>query len=161
MPLEHSQHVNFHFEVSFNGIGKGHIDSRFQSVSGLEVQFETESIKEGGINQFEHVIPVRRKYSDLVLKRGYMSADDQSCLAEWLANAYDNNFVQPTNLDVILLNQEHEPLITWKVIHAWPKSWKLGELNAEKGEVLIETIELSYNYFNFQKPAKPKVENAS
>ena len=36
-----------------------------------------------------------------------------------------------------------------KIMHAWPKNWKIGELNAERGEVLIETLELNYNYFEF------------
>ena len=146
------QNVNFHFEVSFNGLGTGHVDGKFQSVSGLDIQFDTETIKEGGENRYEHVIPVRRKVSDLVLKRGVMSANDNSLLTNWLKNAYENNRVRPVNLDVILLNEDHKPLFKWVVIHAWPKSWKMGELNAEKGEVLVETLELAYNRFEFSKP---------
>ena len=34
----------------------------------------------------------------------------------------------------------------------WPKGWKMGELNAEKGEILIETLELNYNRFEFKDP---------
>jgi len=40
----------------------------------------------------------------------------------------------------------------WVVIHAWPKNWKLGEFNAERSEVLIETLELNYNRFEFVTP---------
>lgn len=147
-----TQHTNFHFEVSFNGIGTNNLDARFQSVTGLEATFDTETIKEGGENRFEHVIPVRRKYSDLVLKRGALAKGDSSAITEWLDNSFRNFFVRPVNLDVILLNEKHEPLMKWKVIHAWPKAWKFGELNAEKGEVLLETLELSYNRFEFEKP---------
>lgn len=146
------QHVNFHFEVSFNGLGRGHLDGKFQSVSGLEIQFDTETVKEGGENRFEHVIPVRRKVSDLVLKRGIMSIADNSLLTGWLKNAYENNKVRPVDIDILLLNEEQKPLAKWKVIHAWPKSWKTGELNAEKGEVLIETLELAYNRFEYANP---------
>lgn len=146
------QHLNFHFEVSFSGLAKGHIDSKFQSVSGLDVQMETESIKEGGENRFEHVIPARRKYSDLVLKRGVFAVKDNSVLTKWLKKAFDSGLVRPINLDVLLLDEAHNALMKWKVIHAWPKNWKMGELNAEKGEVLIETLELSYNRFEFVDP---------
>ena len=57
--------------------------------------------------------------------------------------------IEPINLDIVLLNENHEPLMKWKVIHAWPVSWKFGELNAEKSEVLLETLELNYNRFEF------------
>ncbi len=162
------QHVGFHFAVtfSFNGpnqiIGDS-IDSWFQSVSGLDAQLETETIKEGGENRFEHVIPVRTKYSDLVLKRGVFKPGEGSKVTDWCLSAFDrfglgpftlnnpdNLPVRPADLDVILLNEDHEPLMRWKIIHAWPKAWKFGELNAERGEVLIETLELSYNWFEFK-----------
>ena len=39
----------------------------------------------------------------------------------------------------------------WKIIHAWPKNWKIGEMNAEKSEVFIETLELNYNRYEFKK----------
>jgi len=55
-------------------------------------------------------------------------------------------------LDILLLNEKRETMMKWKVIHAWPKSWKFGELNAEKGEILIESLELHYNRFEFSNP---------
>ncbi|MBL7828075.1 MAG: phage tail protein [Saprospiraceae bacterium] len=143
------QHVSFHFEVSFNGIGQKALDAKFQSVAGLEVQLETESIKEGGENRFEHTIPLRRKYSNLTLKRGALGAVDGSLLYDWCKRAFQLEQIRTVNLDVILLNQDHKALMKWKVINAWPKSWKMGELNAEKGEILIETLELVYNRFEF------------
>jgi len=73
-------------------------------------------------------------------------------LTGWLKDAYENNKVRPVDIDILLLNEEHKPLAKWKVIHAWPKSWKTSELNAEKGEVLIETIELAYNRFEYTNP---------
>lgn len=143
------QHVSFHFEVSFNGIGRKALDAKFQSVSGLEVQLETESIKEGGENRFEHTIPLRRKYSNLTLKRGVLGEAEGSLLYDWCKRAFQLEQIRTVNLDVILLNEKQDPLMKWKVINAWPKSWKMSELNAEKGEVLIETLELVYNRFEF------------
>ena len=46
--------VGFHFKVEFIGIGNDN-DTRFQSVSGLNVEYDTESFKEGGENRFEHI----------------------------------------------------------------------------------------------------------
>lgn len=166
------QHVGFHFAVSFNGLQQGYdsVDARFQSVSGLDVQIQTETIKEGGENNFEHNVPTRRKYTDLVLKRGIFSPQDGSIITKWCLNAFEkfelnqkkegNNkandamkmAILPIDLDVALLDENHKVLFKWKVIHAWPKHWKMGELNAERSEVLIETIELNYNRFEFSNP---------
>jgi len=138
--------VNFHFRVTDLG---GDIDMDFREVSGLNAQLQTESLKEGGENTFEHTMPVRVKYTDVVLKRGVVSAG-QSALTRWLKDGYENFRFQPKDFMVQLLNENHEPLMVWKVVHALPKNWKFSDFNAERGEVLIETLELSYNYFIFE-----------
>ncbi len=149
------QTVGFHFRVLFIGLeDRKAFDVRFQSVTGLDVQMETETIKEGGENRFEHVVPTRTKYSDLVLKRGLLSPATRSAITGWCKKAFDEYRVQPINLVVQLLNEDHEPIMKWDVIHAWPKNWKLGELNAERSEVLIETLELNYNFCQFQSVQK-------
>ena len=152
MPNTTYQHVGFHFYVSFSGLGKDTIDARFQSVSGLEVRLETENLKEGGENRFDHVLPTKTKAADLVLKRGVLSPNSASLITAWCIDTFQNLVVSPQNLTVILLGESQNPLLTWEIIHAWPKSWKFGELNAEKSEVLIETLELNYNRLEFSEP---------
>jgi phage tail-like protein len=138
------QTVNFHFKVEFS-LGKEDIDIRFQSVSGLDSVLDTETVKEGGENRFEHVVPVRRKYGPLVLKRGLIKPSDSGITA-WLKKAFDDENVTALPTVVIkLLNEQHQPLMSWTINNVWPRSWKIGELNAEQGGVLIETLELNYN----------------
>ena len=156
------QITSFHFQVTFHGLKKfkeknEKDDIRFQSVSGLNVQYDTESYKEGGENRFEHVIPVRTKYSDLVLKRGIFQPGE-SVLTQWCINAFDNMKFKPINLSVELLDENHNTLLNWEVIHAYPKNWKLADFNAEKGEVLIETFELSYNYYTLNSFDRNKLK---
>ena len=136
--------VGFHFRVEFLDIQTVADDILFQSVSGLTVTMETESVKEGGENRFEHVMPVRSKYSDLVLKRGVLV--DSGVIA-WCRDAMEAFIFEPTTVLVHLLNANREPLITWNVVHAWPKKWTVADLNAEQSSVLIETLELNYNFF--------------
>lgn len=144
MPGYEYQTVNFHFKVEFN-LGKEDVDVRFQSVSGLDSTLDTETLKEGGENRFEHVMPVRRKYGPLTLKRGMIKPSD-SGISAWIKKAFDDEEVQPLETVVIkLLNEEHKPLMVWTINNVWPRSWKIGELNAEQGAVLIETLELNYN----------------
>jgi phage tail-like protein len=146
------QTVNFHFKVEFT-LNEEDLDVRFQSVSGLEVSIDTEQVKEGGENRFEHVLPVRGKCSPLVLKRGLLKPSD-SALTRWLQDAFDNESITPIDTVTIkLLNEEHKPLMLWTINNVWPRSWKMAELNAEQGAVLIETLELNYNRLLFSEPA--------
>lgn len=158
------QTTNFYFRVQFNAPASGGkasatikklpsnaFDIRFQSVSGLDSTLDTETFKEGGENRFEHVVPVRRKYGPLTLKRGLLTPGE-STLTAWLKQAMDDEFVEPIEtMNIFLLNEESQVLMGWVVNNVWPRSWKIGELNAERGEVLIETLELNYNRLIFRE----------
>ena len=137
--------VGFHFKVEFSGLKKQDIDVHFQSVSGLSVDMQTESVKEGGQNKFEHTLPVRSKYQNLILKRGLAK---DSNLIRWCRNSIENLAIDPVNLTVTLLNQEHLALISWNVVYAWPVKWSVSDFDAMQGKLVIETLELNYNYFS-------------
>lgn len=139
--------VSFYYQVSFNGIGSKAIDTRFQSVSGLSAEVQTETYREGGENRFEHVLPVRTKYSDLTLKRGLVKNSD---LIKWFTDTFDSMQVEPVSLDILLLNEEGEPLVSWNVVHAWPKKWSVSDLDAEKSAIAIETLDMHYHTFSIK-----------
>jgi phage tail-like protein len=134
--------IGFHFKVEITSFGS---EYQFQSVSGLNVELETEELAEGGVNQFKHKLPVRSKFPNLVLSRGLKLA---SQLRKWVANAIENLEIEPLNLTIHLMNEKHEPLMTWNVIHAFPVKWSVSDLNAEEGKIVIESLELTYQYFN-------------
>jgi phage tail-like protein len=48
------------------------------------------------------------------------------------------------------MNEQREPLRAWKVAHAIPKKWLVSDLNANESSVVIETMELTYQYFTIQ-----------
>jgi len=136
----------FYYKVEFS-ISKNKNDVRFQTVSGLSVEFDYESFKEGGENRFEHKLPVRTKYSDMVLKRG-MVVDSE--VINWFNKAFRDRQFEPTDVNVILMNEKGEPLRTWKVAHAVPKKWMVSDLNSSENSIVIETMELTYRYFTVQ-----------
>ena len=128
--------VGFHFRVT--GAGDD-IDMAFQSVSGLNIQMQTESYKEGGENRYEHTLPVRSKFSDLVLKRGVI-VSGQSALTRWFQEAFLNFKFKGKDLTVQLLNQKSEPLMFWKVINALPKEFVFTSLGIPKEMWSLENI---------------------
>jgi len=148
------QSVGFHFSVHFSPGDRDSVDVKFQSVSGLDSTIDIETVKEGGENRFEHVIPTRRKFGPLVLKRGLLGPKT-SAVTDWLKRTFEGepfdtdsqkeDFKVIDAVTIKLLGEDHQPLMVWTVTNVWPRSWKIAELNAERGEVLIETLELNYN----------------
>ncbi len=143
-PVSFHFKVEFGFKEQFHGVAAIENDIMFQSVSGPSAEMQTETIKEGGENRFEHEIPVRTKYPNLVLKRGVVT---DSSLIKWCLNSFQNLDIRPVDLEIKLLNKEHEPLMTWAVKQAWPKKWAVEDLNAMESKILIESLELRYQYF--------------
>ena len=141
--------VGFHFLVTFELFPQLPYDLQFQEVSGLNVTMESEPFKEGGENRFIHQLPVRTSYSDLVLKRGKCAG---SGVLHWAKNAIENFEFKPANVMISLLNDDHLPLYNWYVINAIPKKLEISGFNAERSEVVIETLTLSYQYFNYLDP---------
>ncbi|MFZ3088486.1 MAG: phage tail protein [Methylotenera sp.] len=137
----------FYYKVEFIDVSKDKNDIRFQTVSGLTVEYDFESFKEGGENRFEHKLPVRTKYTDLVLKRGMLT---DSSVIDWFLRAFRDREFKPTSINVILMNEKGDPLRTWKIAHAIPKKWSVSDLNATDNAIVIETLELSYQYFTVQ-----------
>lgn len=136
--------LGFHFKVEFSNLKS---EFEFQSVSGLTIELETEQIAEGGENRFKHKLPVRTRFPNLVLKRGLLT---DSSLIKWCREAVEDFNITPTDITISLLNENHEPLMTWNVVHAYPLKWSMADFNAEENKLVIETIELAYNYFNIQ-----------
>lgn len=137
--------VGFHFLVRFELSPQTVGDTRFQEVSGLEAEMEMENFTEGGQNRFTWQLPKRTRYSDLTLKRGLFI---RSPLIAWCRDALENFLFAPVNLTISLLNEQHQPLTSWYVVNAIPKKWSVSNLNAEENSIVIETLTLSYQYFN-------------
>jgi phage tail-like protein len=137
----------FYYKVDFE-ISKNTDDARFQTVSGLSVEYDYENFKEGGENRFEHKLPVRTKYADMVLKRGMLTNSE---VIKWCLAAFRDRQFRPANVNVILMNEKGDPLRTWNVVRAIPKKWLVSDFNANESSVVIETLELTYRYFTIQQ----------
>ncbi len=136
--------VGFHFKVEFLDLPPNDNDVRFTEVSGLSLEMGTEEMAEGGENRFVQKYPIRTKYPELVLKRGLLLS---SAVVDWIRRAIEDFQIEPKDIDVKLLNEEHQPLLTWHVIGAYPTKWAVSDLNASNNAVVTETLQLYYRYF--------------
>lgn len=140
--------VGFHFKVEVLGLAPNDHDARFTEVGGLAAEMGTEEIAEGGENRFTQKFPTRAKYPELVLKRGLLLNSE---ILNWIRQCLEDLQIQPKDLDVKLLNEKHEPLLTWHVVKAYPTKWAVSDLNASNNAVVIESLQLSYQYFRLDK----------
>jgi phage tail-like protein len=136
--------AGFHFSVAFEGIGGDSADVRFQSVSGLSATIETEDVREGGENHFKHKLPTGTTCGVLELKRG-LALD--SALERWCRDAIEHFVFKPVNVQISLLGETHKSIASWQVVNAFPVRWSVSEFDAQQSAVVIETLQLQYNYF--------------
>jgi phage tail-like protein len=140
--------VGFHFKVEVLGLSPVDNDVRFTEVSGLTAELATEETAEGGENRFIQKYPSRTKYTELVLKRGLVLNSE---VFNWCKSCIFDMVIQPKNVDVKLLNSDHQPLMTWHIVNAYPTKWTVSDLNASNNAVMIETLQLFYQYFTIEK----------
>lgn len=140
--------VGFHFRVKILGLPPNDNDVRFTEVSGLSLEMGTEELAEGGENRFVQKYPLRAKYPELVLKRGLLVSSE---VIGWIRRCIEDYQIKPKNIDVDLLNEEHQPLFTWHVIGAYPTKWSVSDLNATNNAVVTETLQLYYQYFTIDR----------
>jgi phage tail-like protein len=136
--------VGFHFKVEFQGVGSGDADTRFQEVSGLTAEIQTEELVVGGENRFSYRLPTRAKYGNLILKRGMLQ---DSGLVSWFTKAIEDFEFKPADVNVYLLNENHEITSSWIFTQAYPVKWAISDFKAQDNSLVIETIELVYQYF--------------
>lgn len=136
--------VGFHFKVEFLDLPPNDSEVRFTEVGGLSREMVTEELPEGGENRFVQKYPTRAKYPELTLKRGLLVRSD---VIDWIRKCIEDLEIEPMNIDVKLLNEEHQPLITWHVVGAYPTKWAVSDLSATNNAVVTETLQLYYRYF--------------
>lgn len=140
--------VGFYFKVQIDGMPDS--ESDFQEVTGLSMSLELQSVKEAGENRFTHQLPGVAKAEPLVLKRGLRIS---SPMMEWCKKAIEEFSFSPRNLHLFLLDVESSaesqptPLVAWHLVHAYPTKWEVSGFNAMNNDIVVETIQLQYNYF--------------
>ncbi len=127
--------VKFHFQVDWGGTKIG-----FTEVSGLDVETEVVEYREGASPEYSKLkMPGMQKFSNITLKRGTFQSDNE--FYQWW-NTVKLNTIERRDITIKLLNEEHEPVVVWKVKNAWPSKIQSTDLKADGNEVAIESMEI-------------------
>lgn len=133
----------FHFLVEWGS------DFRigFTEVSGLDFETEVIEYREGNSKKYnKSKQPGLTKYSNITMKRGTFEGDFDF-FTEWQKTYYfqegnDTGSLYRRSVTIKLLNENHQPIITWILENAWPSKVQSTDLKADANEVSIETMEL-------------------
>lgn len=140
----------FHFQVEWGGKKIG-----FTEVSGLDVETEVIEYRHGASPEFfKTKQPGMQKFSNITLKRGTFKSDNE--YFDWWK---ETKFFQEggstgskyrRDITISMLDEEHSPVIVWKVKNAWPTKVQSTDLKADGNEIAIETLELVHEGVTIQ-----------
>ncbi len=127
----------FHFQVEWGGQRIG-----FTEVSGLDQELQPIEYREGSSYNYQVTkMPGMPNFGNITLKRGVIKGDND--FAAWLTTVKLNQ-IERRDLTISLLNENHEPVMVWKVSSGWPcKITGIG-LKSTGNEVAIEGIEICH-----------------
>jgi phage tail-like protein len=135
--------VKFHFQVEWGGTKIG-----FTEVSGLDVETEIVEYRDGSSPEYSKIkMPGMQKYSNLTLKRGTFKSDNE--YYSWW-NTVKLNTIERRDITISLLNEDHDPVVTWKVKSAWPTKIQSTDLKSDGNEVAIESMEIVHEGLTIQ-----------
>ncbi|HWU84596.1 MAG TPA: phage tail protein [Rhodocyclaceae bacterium] len=142
MPQQYPLPV-FHFTVQWGGTRIG-----FSEVSGLTQENQAIEYRDGSFPEFSSIkMPGLRKFSNITLKRGVVKSDND--FAKWISTVKMNT-VERRDVVISLLNENRDPVMTWKAHNAFPVKVEGPGLKASGNEVAIETIELAHEGLEVQ-----------
>lgn len=129
--------TTFHFQVEWGGTRLG-----FTEVSGLDSRVAVIEYREGNSPSYESLkMPGRPLCSNVTLKRGLVAGDNEFFV--WL-DTIRLNQVERRDLTIKALNEQHEPVFTWRLRNAWPVSVIAPTFDASASSVAIETLEVAH-----------------
>jgi phage tail-like protein len=133
----------FHFSVDWGGTKIG-----FTEVSGLDVETEVIEYRQGASPEYNKIkMPGMQKFSNITLKRGTFKSDNE--YYTWW-NTVKLNTIERRDITIKLLNEDHDPVVIWKVKNAWPTKIQSTDLKADGNEVAIESMELVHEGLSIQ-----------
>ena len=125
----------FNFQLEIDGIPRG----GFSECSGLTAEGDSVDYREGtDLQPNVRKLPALRKYTNITLKRGYTQ---EKSLWNWYANIH-NGLSDRRNVTIILMNEEHVPVLRWHAENAWINKIEGPAFKAGGNEVAIESVEL-------------------
>ena len=120
----------------------------FTEISGLKVTTEVIDYREGHMPEYNVIkMPGMQKFDNLSCKRGVFKSDNE--FYDWW-NTVQLNTIERRDITISMLDENHNPVYTWRVKNAWPTSVDGPGLNATDNNAAIESLEIVHEGITFE-----------
>lgn len=127
-------HPAFRFVVAIGGRPV----AAFTECTLPAIEWDTQELREGGLNTRTHLLPGQRKAARLTLKSGVGKSE----MLAWYLEALAERFI-PRTVTVQLLDATLTRIITWEIQDAFPVRWTGPQLQSGESAIAIQTLELA------------------
>lgn len=112
----------------------------FKEVSGLTIGYEDPITYKDGLSHKEGAkhMPGQRSAVDITMKKGIVRGDNK--LFDWISKINLNTVVKKDIL-VSLMDESDSPVVSWKIMNAFPKKMEAPTFDATSNDVAIESLD--------------------
>lgn len=105
------------------------------------IEWEMETIREGGLNSYTHQLPGRRKVANVTLKNGVGMG---LLLTLWYEQVMFELFAGARHtVTITLMKGPLQPLMVWNMSDCIPLKWIGPQLKSDSNTLAIQTLELA------------------
>lgn len=139
--------LNSRFGVQVDGIDLG----MWGQCKGLSVDFKPVRIEQGGIYDYEPILPGQLSYKVISLRRA-LNAQDSAKVQGWLSQMV-SGWVHAagsgtgSSAVITLFDSKGGPVISWTLRNVFPSKWDGPELDASTAGIAMETLDLIHEGF--------------
>ena len=119
----------------------------FSEVSGLTVTYETTTYKESPVEsgspgpRVMHM-PAQIPAATVTLKKGFVRGASVAALYSWISSTQLNQ-TEKKDIFVRLCDESGTPVVSWKVLNAFPTKLEAPTFDANSNDVAVESMELT------------------
>lgn len=119
----------------------------FSEVSGLSIGYETTTYKESPVESGSPgprtmTMPAQPTATTITLKKGLVRGASVGALYSWIASK-KLNLIEKKDIFVRLCDETGSPVISWKVINAFPTKLDAPGFDASSNDAAVESMELT------------------
>lgn len=141
---EHEQLVfNYRFQVLIENESLS-----FTRISGMGMERRVKILTEGGHSQGGSLDTIASKHPRTLRMESGVYGQDSSKLKNLRPG-----IILPYGIIIIILGGDGKPSVKYATGQAVVTKWKVSDLDAEQGKILVDTFEIAYNDFSIVNTA--------
>jgi phage tail-like protein len=126
----------FTYVIEIGGLATG----GFSEVSGLDIEIEPISYRNGDEDFVARKLPGIKKFPNIVLKRGIIGDLD---IFAWIKTTTDGT-IERRDGAVVLRNEARDEVLRWSFVRGWACKYSGPSLKADSSAVAIEAVEICH-----------------